>query len=150
MKKISTILSHLSSLPQFKVLKKHACYEKYIQLLTPKFQKAIAFIYIKESTLFITVKHSGFLTEFNYNKNLLISILRDMQKYQEGCEHLYADKVVVFVSKYYDPNALKKASQTTVPYYSELASDKFPILTEDEALKEKFQRIQKVIACKSN
>ena len=76
MKKVSMILSHLSNQPQFRYLKQESCYKKYISLLGAKWQKAVAFIYIKNDTLFIAVTHPGFKMELNYNKDLLISLLK--------------------------------------------------------------------------
>jgi hypothetical protein len=146
MKKAHTILSHLSSLPQFKVLKRQECYQKYLSLLTPKYQKAIAFIYVKESTLFIAVKHPGFKMELNYNRDLLKSVLTQLTSYDTNCEMMQASKVVVFHSKYH-PMKLETPQSTTVPYYHERANDNFNIESSDKELKEKFKQIQKTIAC---
>ncbi len=66
--------------------------------------------------------------------------------HDKGCEMMKADKVVIFHSKYH--SVVKKDDDiTTVPYYNELASANFKIETEDEALKEKFEAIKKVIKC---
>ncbi|HIC78052.1 MAG TPA: hypothetical protein EYP02_02605, partial [Sulfurovum sp.] len=71
MKKAHTIISHISNLPEFKLLKKHYCYQKFISLLNPRFKKAIAFVYIRDETLFVALSHPGFKMELNYNKDLL-------------------------------------------------------------------------------
>ena len=71
MEKVSTILSHLSNIPQFRSLKQQYCYRKFINLLSAKYQKAIAFVYIKDETLFVAVTHPGFKMELNYNRDLL-------------------------------------------------------------------------------
>ena len=146
MKKAHTILSHLTNQPQFRFLKQQACYQKYIKLLGSKYQKAIAFIYIKNETLFIAVTHPGFKMELNYNRDLLKSVLTQLTLHDNKCEMMKADKVVVFHSKYH-PVAKIENNITTVPYYSERASSDFKIETEDEALKEKFEEIKKVIKC---
>ena len=99
MKKASSILSHLSNQPQFKFLKPQLCYKKFIALLTPKYQKAIAFIYVKDETLFIAVTHPGFKMELNYNKDLLKSVLIQFIERNENCEIMKSSKVVVFHSK---------------------------------------------------
>jgi hypothetical protein len=146
MKKISTLLSHLSSLPQFKVLKQQECYQKYLSLLTPKYQKAIAFIYVKEQTLFIAVRHPGFKMELNYNRDLLKSVLTQLTSYHTECQMMYATKVVVFHSKYH-PMPQKNTQESTVPLYQERAHPDFAIETSDPELKEKFKQIQERIAC---
>ena len=144
MKKVSVILSHLSSQPQFRFLKQQVCYKKYISLLGAKYQKAVAFVYIKDDTLFIAVTHPGFKMELNYNKDLLISLLRQLNTYDESCETMEASKVVVFHSKYHP---VKKEIETisTVPYYAELASTNFSIQSNDDELIEKFENIKKYI-----
>ena len=146
MKKAHSILSHLSSLPQFKVLKRQECYQKYINLLSPKWQKAIAFVYIKEETLFIAVTHPGFKMELNYNRDLLKSLLMQLNTHDERCKMMIAEKVVIFHSKYHAMPE-KKASYVSVPHYLEQAGGSFKA-PEDEALAESFERIRALIQCK--
>ena len=148
MKNASIILSHLSSQPQFRFLKQQVCYKKYISLLGTKYQKAIAFIYVKDDTLFIAVKHPGFKMELNYNKDLLKSVLTQLITHKKECEMMAASKVVVFHSKYH-PMEKKTQTISTVPYYSELASTEFTILTKDVELIEKFNKIKETITCNS-
>jgi len=146
MKKAYTILSHLSDQPQFRFLKQQVCYQKYIKLLGSKYQKAIAFVYIKNETLFIAVTHPGFKMELNYNKDLLKSVLTQLSSLDIECEMMKADKVVIFHSKYH-PVAKIPDDISTVPYYNERASSDFEIKTEDKELKEKFEALKKVIEC---
>jgi len=145
MKKANIILSHLSSLPQFKVLKRQECYQKYISLLSAKWQKAVAFIYIKDDTLFIAVTHPGFKMELNYNRDLLKSLLIQLNTYDDTCQMMQASKVIIFHSKYYAIPE-KKVSAVTVPYYEERATGTFE-LPKDEMLKASFLRI-KALVCK--
>ena len=140
------ILSHLSSLPQFKVLKRQECYQKYINLLSPKWQKAIAFVYIKDDTLFIAVTHPGFKMELNYNRDLLKSLLIQLNTYDCECKSLTASKVVIFHSKYHAMEQTKD-SEVTIPYYTERATGVFSV-PEDAILKETFTRIKELITCK--
>ena len=139
------ILSHLSSLPQFKVLKRQECYQKYLSLLSPKWQKAVAFIYIKKETLFIAVTHPGFKMELNYNRDLLKSLLIQLNTHVSDCKVLTASKVVIFHSKYH---ALPedKVQEVTIPYYEERARGDFT-LPNDDILKESFERIKALIQC---
>ena len=146
MKKANMILSHLSSLPQFKVLKQQECYQKYISLLSPKWQKAIAFVYIRDDTLFIAVTHPGFKMELNYNRDLLKSLLIQLNTYDCACKMMIASKVVIFHSKYYAMPE-KKTSYVSVPHYKERAQGEFDI-PDDETLGESFKRIKALIQCK--
>jgi len=144
MKKVSAILSHLTTQPQFKSLKRHACYNRYLSLLGAKWQKAIAFVYIRNNTLFVAVKHPGFKMELNYNKDILKSILTQLSTLDKACQMLQAEKVVVFHSKYH-PLPQKHQQTSTIPRYHELATADFTILSPDAELREKFETIRQHI-----
>ena len=146
MKNVRSILSHLAHQPQFKPLQKQKCYQKFITLLSPKYQKAIAFVYLREQTLYVALSHPGYKMELHYNRDLLKSVLTQLTLHDKECEMMKADKVVVFHSKYH-PVTKVAEDVTTVPYYDERASSDFEIETEDEALKEKFEAMKKVIEC---
>jgi len=141
MKQVNTILSHIQSLPQFKILKSHYCYQKFISLLSPKFQKAIAFVYVREDTLFVALSHPGFKMELNYNKDLLKSLLSMLSQQDSKCKKLKASKVVLFNSKHLSI-IKEKEIVSTVPHYKELSSGTFTIETEDKELMEAFKKIQ--------
>ncbi|HIQ47438.1 MAG TPA: DUF721 domain-containing protein [Sulfurovum sp.] len=146
MKKASMILSHLSSQPQFKSLKRQECYQKYINLLSQKWQKAVAFVYIKDDTLFIAVTHPGFKMELNYNRDLLKSLLTQLNTHDDACHSMTAKKVVVFHSKYHAMPE-EKAIPSTVPHYYEQSTGNFK-MPENKTLKESFARIKALILCK--
>ena len=130
MKNVRSILSHLVNQPQFKILKKQSCYHKFIEYLQPKFQKAIAFVYIRNNILFIAISHPGYKMELNYNKDLLRSLLNMMGKHYEGCSELKADSVIIFNSKFYVEKPIK--DQDTDPKYRELSSGEFKIQSKDK------------------
>lgn len=148
MKKAHIILSHLSNQPQFKLLKQQKCYRQYMQLLNhslgKKYQKAIAFIYRKNETLFIAVKHPGFKMELNYNRDLLKSLLTQFTTLTPECENMQSDKIVIFHSKYH-PIKRPNKKNTTLPTYTELADPHFTIRSSDTKLTEKFKQIQVAI-----
>ena len=144
MKQANTILSHIQSLPQFKLLKSHYCYQKFISLLNPRFQKAIAFVYIKDETLFVALSHPGFKMEMNYNKELLLSLLDILAKQDEKCQRLKAKKVVLFNSKHI--SIIKEEQiESTVPHYQEMALGEFTIESEDKELIKAFEAVRKSI-----
>ena len=145
MKQAHTILSHLQTLPQFRILKNHYCYQKFLSLLSPKFQKAIAFVYVKEDTLFVALSHPGFKMELNYNKDLLKSILSLLAQQEEKCQNLYAKKVVLFNSRNHQ-FAKKESSYESIPYYQEMALGDFSIQSEDKELLEAFENIRQSIS----
>ena len=144
MKKASLILSHLRNQPQFKVLKQHECYQKYISLLGKKWQKAIAFVYVKNETLFVAVTHPGFKMELNYNRDLLKSVLTQLASHEKACSGLKARKVAIFHSKY--RSAVRTDTTIdTIPYYHELSSAAFSIETKDEEIRKEFESIREKI-----
>ena len=141
MKSADTILSHLSQQPQFRYLKRHECYQKYIRLLGEKYQKAIAFIYVKNETLYIAVTHPGFKMELNYQKETFKTLLKQFVAIEKNCSTISADNVVIFHSKFHKLPTQKQESET-VPHYNELASGDFEIQTEDSELKAHYEQIK--------
>jgi hypothetical protein len=142
MKKADTIISHILNLPQFKPLPNYYCYRRFVSLLSPKWQKGIAFVYIRQNTLFIALCHPGFKNELNYNKDLLKSILSMLKERDEKCTQLAnVNNVVIFNSKH---NSILKRDNIsdTVPHYKELALGEFHIASKDKELIEKFNSIK--------
>ena len=144
MKSSKQILSLLTHQPQFGSLVQHTCYQKFMALLPPRFQKAIAFVYIKNNTLFIALSHPGYKMELNYNKELFKELLATLRMHAAECKAHTADKVVLFNAKYHTTEETKK--RDTIPYYSELSSGDFTIALENEALKQKFLYTKTLIA----
>jgi hypothetical protein len=145
MKQADTILSHIRSLPQFKLLKSHYCYQKFISLLSPKFQKAIAFVYVRDDTLFVALSHPGFKMELNYNKDLLRGILTILAEQDEKCAYISASKVILFNSKHLSI-IKEKPKFNAVSYYEELALGEFVIENKDKELRHAFEKIKKIIS----
>jgi len=139
------ILSHLLNLPQFNYLKQQACYRKFLTLLSPKWQRAIAFVYVKNDTLFIVLKHPGFKMELNYNRDLLKSVLTQMTAHDPECRMLQANKVAIFHSRYY--TMTPKKENETIPRYYELAAGDFSVNSEDPDLAARFEKTKRLIAC---
>jgi len=141
MKQANTILSHIQSLPQFKLLKSHYCYQKFISLLSPKFQKAIAFVYVRDNTLFVALSHPGFKMELNYNKDLLKNLLSILAKQDEKCQNMSASKVILFNSKHHKFSQ-NKSTYNSIPYYKEMAFGEFTIESDDEELRKAFEEVR--------
>ncbi len=83
--------------------------------------------------------------ELNYNKDLLISLLRQLNRYDKSCDIMKASSVVVFHSKYF-PIEKPKEAYRSIPHYFERANGDFANYGEN-SLKEKFENIQRVIRC---
>ena len=144
MKNANTILSHIRSLPQFKLLKKQYCYQKFIASLAPRFKKAIAFVYVRDKTLFIALSHPGFKAELHYNKDSLKDVLNMLAYLDKKCQTLKASKVVLFNSKHL--SIIKKEKiKSMVPYYKEHSLGTFKIESEDKEMIEAFENIRSSI-----
>jgi len=143
MKNASVILSHLVSKPQFKSVRTHGCYNKFLALLPPKFKKAVAFVYVREETLFVALSHPGYRMELNYNQDLLKSLLNMITAHNPECSGLKAKKVVIFNSKFYQEKP--EECYQSDPKYSELAIGEFRINTTDSELTLRFERIREDI-----
>jgi len=141
MKQAHSILSHIKSLPQFRKLKKSYCYQKFISSLAPKFQKAIAFVYVQEHTLYIALSHPGFKMELNYNKDSFRDVLNVLAMMDEQCKSLRVSKVVLFNSKRLSIIKEKKI-ESTVPYYKELSLGEFQINSKDREIIDAFKQIK--------
>ncbi len=144
MKQVHTILSHIQNLPQFKLLKSHYCYQKFISLLSPKFKRAIAFVYVRDETLYVALSHPGFKMELNYNKDLLKSLLSLLAQEDKKCQSMTASKVVLFNSKnhkFVQEDFIYKS----VPHYKEMALGTFTIESEDKELLQAFEHIRQSI-----
>ncbi|CAA6822637.1 MAG: Unknown protein [uncultured Sulfurovum sp.] len=149
MKQANTILSHIQNLPQFKLLKRHYCYQKFISILSPKFQKAIAFIFIRDDTLFVALSHPGFKMELNYNKDLLKSLVTLLSQQDKKCQNMHVSKVVLFNAK--NHQFVKKVSTyNSIPYYEEMALGEFSIQSEDAELINAFNNVKNAILNSKN
>ncbi len=144
MKTTRSILDALTGLPHFRTLEQHRCYQQYLRLLPPRFQAAIAFVYVRSATLHVALRHPGYKMELNYNQELLKSLLTTLIEHDAGCASLHADSVVLFVSKYAAPPA-SDADETTVPRYHELAEGIFEDHTSSPQLQTQFARLRSAI-----
>jgi len=144
MKTASSIIQHIKHLPQFKLFDNYYCYNKYISLLNPRFQRAIAFVYIKQNTLFVAVSHPGVKWELNSNKDLLKSLLSILIKMDDKCKKLKASKIVLFNSKF-NSILINNNVEDTVPYYKEVSLGRFTIEIKDKDLEEAFTKIKDLI-----
>jgi len=141
MKSANSILQHIHQLPEFKPLQTHYCYQKFISLLNPRYQKAIAFVYIRQNTLFIALSHPGFKMELHYNQDLLKNLLTLLSNQDKRCKRVKADKIVLFNSKY--RSIIKQNhKEDTVPHYSEMALGEFTIKSKDWQIVDAFNRIK--------
>jgi hypothetical protein len=144
MKRANLIIEHIKNLPQFKLMNQYYCCKRFISLLNPRFQKAIAFSYVKDETLYIALSHPGFKMELYSKIEYLKSILTGIRDYDEECKNFKASRIVIFNSKLKSV-IRKKREDSTIPYYEERAEGNFEVNIEDIDLKRIFERIRERI-----
>lgn len=143
MKKSSNIINHLKNQPLYAKLKTVKCFEKIKSLLPPKLQNAVLFIYTKNNILFFVLNHPGYKMEFNYNVNLIKSILKELKKRERACKDLEFKEVRSFVSNKIDNQESINKEEKLI--YKERAKGEFEIQTDNEKLKKIFEEIKHII-----
>lgn len=125
--------------PTLQTLQQQQQFAFFKTLLPPRFQKAIKFIYQKNHVLYLVLNHQGYLMEINYNLDLIKQILKKLQE-QHGML-LEATSVKCFVSH----SAAPKPESASEPHYHEHATGEFEVLTDNPALKERFEMIKRLV-----
>lgn len=146
MKNANMIIETIFRQKQYRPLSSYGCYGKFLNLIPPRFKRAISFIFVKENKLFIALSHPGYKMELNYNKDTIKSLLTPFIMQNPQCEFMKVSQVVVFESKYSISASNESQVEDTIPRYSELSSGDFEIDIEDEVLREKFERIREIIS----
>jgi len=145
MKTSQTILNTLTGHATFRPLSAHRCYGQFLGMLPPRFREAIGFVYVRNRTLHVALRHPGYKMELNYNQELLKSLLATLGEHQPECAHLRADRVVLFVSRYASSSVTGTDNEESVPYYTELAEGTFVNRTETPELHEQFEQLRRTI-----
>ena len=143
MKKVDSILAHLTEQPLYAKLRKQSCFSKIVQALPASLQRGVLFMYVKNRILFIAVKHPAFKMEFDYKLSSIKSLLRSLPPLVEACrDHEIAD-IRVFVSKYApDP----EPKHPTEPRYTEHAHPDFTVKAQTPEIRNLFEQIRQVVA----
>lgn len=138
-------MQSISKQPQFRLLAKHICYGKFLAILPPRFRTSIAYIYIKDSTLYFAITHPGIKMELNYNLDLFKSLLDMINREDCLCSFPKVDKLMTFIPKC----ILQMCEQTedTVPHYDEKSTATFDTESLSKELKEAYENIKKAILC---
>ncbi len=142
MKTSKTILESLKVQTQFRPLSQRGCYATFKRLLPPRLQKVIAFVYVKDDTLFVAIKHPGYKMELDYNKDVLKSLLSMFIQNRQDCNFMKAKKVAIFHTKY---APIVDNNRPTIPKYGEAAHGDFKIDIKDKELTQSFERIKEII-----
>ena len=145
MRKANEILNSVKGRPDFKSIHKYSCFNKLQRLLPTRFQKAIAFFYIKNNTLFGALSHPGYKMELNYNKDLVKTLLKELTLREHSCKEFFEniENIEFFVSKFHTKAPLYESK--SIPHYKELAKGDFGIDIANSELQIIFEKIREDI-----
>ena len=135
MKKINEILSHLKNNPEFRKINTSILIKKFIDVLPVKLKKGIKFGYVKNQTLFFVLTHPVYKMEFEYNKALIKSLLKEFK-----IDNI--DDVSFFVT-----NVIEKKEKEEIEtiLFKERSYGIFENKAKDENIFKRFEKIREII-----
>lgn len=135
MKKISEILSHLKNNPEFRKINTSFLIMKFIDVLPLKLKKGVKFGYVKNQTLYFVLTHPVYKMEFEYNKALIKSLLKNFKIAN-------VEDIGFFVTNVIDKKEEQKEDK---PLYLERSYGIFENRAKDEKIFKKFEKIREII-----
>lgn len=135
MKKINEILSHLKNNPEFRKINTSILITKFIDVLPLKLKKGIKFGYVKNQTLFFVLTHPVYKMEFEYNKALIKSLLKNFKIAN-------VEDIGFFVTNVIEK---KESEKKEDPMYVERSYGIFENKAKDEMIFKKFEKIREII-----
>ena len=135
MKKINEILSHLKNNPEFRKINTSILITKFIDVLPLKLKKGIKFGYVKNQTLFFVLTHPVYKMEFEYNKALIKSLLKNFKIAN-------VEDIGFFVTNVIEKKESEKKEE---PMYIERSYGIFENKAKDEMIFKKFENIREII-----
>ncbi len=146
MKDSKSIISHLVQQPSMKKYEQMRCYDRLLSVLPKSFTSMIRFVYTKNETLFFVLNHPCAKMEFNYKRNLIKSLLKEICIRFPECTALHVKEIQAFVSNQpHETDILQNAYSSHISY-PEQATGGFKIECEDPKLQALFQAIQETIS----
>jgi hypothetical protein len=146
MKDSKSIISHLVQQPSMKKYEQMRCYDKLLSLLPKSFTSMIRFVYTKNETLFFVLNHPCAKMEFNYKRNLIKSLLKELLAHFPECSCLQVKEVQSFVTNQKSEEDSLIVSANSEIFYAEQATGEFETLCDDPNLRSLFDAIKDTIA----
>ena len=122
------------------------CYDRLLSVLPKSFTSMIRFVYTKNETLFFVLNHPCAKMEFNYKRNLIKSLLKEVCAHFPECSCLHVKEVQSFVTNQKSEEETLIVSANSDIFYAEQATGAFETLCEDEKLRALFEAIKETIA----
>ena len=108
---------------------------KFIDVLPLKLKKGIKFGYVKNQTLFFVLTHPVYKMEFEYNKALIKSLLKNFKIAN-------VEDIGFFVTNVIEKKESEKKEE---PMYKERSYGIFENKAKDEMIFKKFEKIREII-----
>jgi hypothetical protein len=144
MKDSKTIISHLKKNPFLTNLKQEDCFSTLLELLPKSFTRHVKFLYIKNNTLFFVLSHPSAKMEFNYKRNLIKGLLKQVINFHKECSCFEDKEIKAFISNKEKEHFEPKISHIS---YEERSNGKFKNCAKDKKLYDLFEQIREEILC---
>ena len=108
---------------------------KFIDVLPLKLKKGVKFAYIKNQTLYFVLTHPVYKMEFEYNKALIKSLLKNFKIAN-------VEEIAFFITNVIEKKEENKIEQNV---YKERSYGIFENLAKDEKIFKKFENIREII-----
>jgi hypothetical protein len=146
MKSSKEIIGLLVKKHSFAPLSKYLCYREFLKLLPPRLKKAVAFITVKNSRLFLVLKHPGYKMELDYNKEVIKSLLSSFLKERKECEfmQIVSSTVTIFNPKL-SLTYVQTPSTSTSLNIEERAKGEFEVYVSDKEIEQILIEIKELI-----
>ena len=141
MKNSRDIITHLKLDPSFKNLEKYECFEKIKSIFPPYIQDGVAFMYGKNSTIFVVFAHQALQMDFNYKLNMFSRLLSDIKKHNQLCSEFDDIKAIVTNKPIF--HETKRVDE--VMRYFEESDGEFANPYDDEELATILEEIKEII-----
>ena len=141
MKSSEMIIGHLKSTNTYSKLNQQTAFSALIKMLPQRLSSSILFLYTKNGTLFLALKHPAMLMEFNYNLTLIKELLKKGSEYYPTLAEI--KDVKGFVS--YKAKDEDDGISHSIPFYIERSSGDFASHIEDKKIETLINSIKNII-----
>lgn len=145
MKDSKSIISHLVQQPSMKKYEQMRCYDRLLSVLPKSFTSMIRFVYTKNETLFFVLNHPCAKMEFNYKRNLIKSLLKEINIRFPECTALHVKEIQAFVTNQKSEEESLIIGAPSEIFYPEQADGHFESRCEDPKLQALFEAIKATI-----
>jgi len=139
MKNIKDILAHLKYSPKFKKINTQEALNKLTSAMPKNLQNGIKFCYTKQETLYFVLTHPVYKMEFEYNKDLVKRLLKDLRIAN-------INDIKFFVTNVVEKKEIQNVKhETREDSFKERSYGIFENMLEERKLYDKVEQIRNII-----